>query len=227
MTPLRNASAPVAAPGFTPPPGGHLRLMQTAQSDFLSKGGAMFLALQRKYETGELSPTYEYREFPKMLRFNPRDVEIAQPYYVGNETQSRLSTVTKTVWNEVTVDSEAEETETLAAIDRAAEIGIEIGADWTAERLRQVVAQAEHNTSQRPIRPMTAAERKAARIEALRRELAELADDDEAAAAPTSAPAPAANPLAAAQPARRPHRRVNPLPAAAEAPEAIGVDQEA
>jgi hypothetical protein len=183
--------------------------MQMAQTDFLAKGGTLQRVLAAKYKSGELSRIYIFREFPKALNISLGHEEVERSTEVGNGDRKVAWKERREVFANLVVQNPDEEDETLAAVDRAAELGIAIGADWTAERLREVVALAERGS--RPTRPLTAAERKAARIEALRLELATLTDEEADGAAP--------NPLAT-QPARRPHRRTHPAaqPDATEAP---------
>ena len=99
-------------------------------------------------------------------------------------------------------DAEEEEA-TRAVYDLAHEMGVEIDLRWDAATLRQVVKQQSRRASGRVVQQPAGVDveaAKAARIAALRAELADL----------TEAPTPGSNPLTATSSnrARRPHRRI-------------------
>jgi hypothetical protein len=202
----------------------HLEL-KLAQANFLSSGGVLQMALTKKYKTGELSRVYEFQEYPKALNIPLGEEEVECSTEVGNGSVKKHWTETRQIIADLVVHDRAEEAATLAAIERADDLGIEIGRDWTAPRLRDAVAQAERAATQ----PRSIEDRKAARIEALRRELAALvADEAEGAANPESSDV---DPLRFTAPPtlRRPHRRTRfPSPLdLIEAPPEPSTDQAA
>jgi hypothetical protein len=207
MTPIPTMVAPDAAPktGVS----AHYE-QQLAQEEFMQRGGTPRIALGKKYKSGELSPDYEYREFPKCLNLScgMRDV----PWQTETVKGATLHGVeTREMIAIMRVEDAEEEADTRAAYDLAREMGVEIEPSWDAATLRQVVKQ--HSTSRRAaarVAAQTPAEvdaeaAKASRIAALQAELAELT-------ALTEGDAPDINPLAApsSSPARRPHRRTRP-----------------
>ena len=191
----------------------HLEV-KLAQAEFMTRGGVLQVALTKKFKSGELSRTYVHQEFPKCLNIPLGTEAIDRETEIGNGSRKIHWTETRQIVADLVVQDRVEEADTLDAIERADELGIAIDPTWTAARLRDVVAQAELAG----VQPRTVEDRKAARIEALRRELAALEGGD-AAEAEGAAP-PAANPLLFATPsvARRPHRRTRGImpPAASE-----------
>ena len=77
--------------------------VELSQQQFLNAGGIFARALIAKQKNGELAKEYEYREYPKMLRLNPREVEVPHIYYIGAETSPRTEYITKTVYDEIIV----------------------------------------------------------------------------------------------------------------------------
>ena len=139
--------------------------MAESQFEYLRKGGPLAPALQIMREKGLLPETYEFIEFPKALNL-PLDW-VGQGEIVAN----------------CIVADEQEEAATRIAFDRAREFGVRLEPDWDAKRIRDAVAVANKRHAPKP----TPEQVKAARVAALKAELATL-EPAEAAAAPVSTP---------------------------------------
>lgn len=125
--------------------------VELSQQQFLNAGGIFARALIAKQKNGELAKEYEYREYPKMLRLNPREVEVPHIYYIGAETSPRTEYITKTVYDEIIVHSEEDEERVLSGgktsgdleqerqnlIARARVLGIKVDTAWSAVRLKR------------------------------------------------------------------------------------------
>ena len=125
--------------------------VELSQQQFLNAGGIFARALIAKKNNGELAKEYEYREYPKMLRLNPREVEVPHIYYIGAETSPRTEYITKTVYDEIIVHSEEDEERVLSGgktsgdleqerqnlIARARVLGIKVDTAWSAVRLKR------------------------------------------------------------------------------------------
>jgi hypothetical protein len=220
MTPLPG----LVAPAVTPKSGvsQHYEL-ELAQTEFLQRGGTMRIALGKKYKSGELSPDYVFREYPKCLNLSCGERQVPWETETVKGVTLRGSDLREMIALMRVEDAEEEEA-TRAAYDLARELDIEIEPSWDAATLRLVVKQ--HSASRRAaarVAAQTPAEvdaeaAKAARVAALRAELADLTGD----AAPDS------NPLAApsSSPARRPHRRTRPPEAGQPAGDAAPLDEQ-
>ena len=125
--------------------------VELSQQQFLNAGGIFARALIAKKNNGELAKEYEYREYPKMLRLNPREVEVPHIYYIGAETSPRTEYITKTVYDEIIVHSEEDEERVLSGgktsgdleqerqnlIARARVLGIKVDTAGAAVRLKR------------------------------------------------------------------------------------------
>lgn len=185
-------------------------ISEQAQTEFLSRGGSAMMALQKKFASGEIPRPglYVHQEYPKALNLSlgVRQIDMQTETIKG-------ATISWTERREVTwpavVQNEAEEAEVLGAFDRAEELDVEIDPAWSAAQFLQIVQQTSAAAKSGNRRPLTADERKSARIAELQAELAALTGDGN----PVAAREPPAKP-------RRPHRRTRPLPPASppEAP---------
>ena len=122
---------------------------------FLMAGGAYELPLMQKYDSGELKQGYVYQEYPKMLRLNPRDIEVERTVDLANGTQKTVIE-TKRVYDDTIVNSEEEEERVLSGGKTSAELeeqrqgllvrcaNMNIPADpaWSAVRLRRLLGDA-------------------------------------------------------------------------------------
>jgi hypothetical protein len=140
--------------------------MAQSQFDYLMRGGPLAPALQIMREKGLLPETYEFIEFPKALNL-PLD-------WIGGQGEVVANCI---------VADEQEEAATRIAFDRAREFGVRLEPDWDAKRIRDAVAVA----NKRHAPKLTPEQVKAARVAALKAELAAL-EPAEAAAAPVSTP---------------------------------------
>ena len=191
---------------------------EMSQTEFLQKGRALRLALGAKYKAGELSPNYEFREFPKALNLSCGERQVPWETETVKGAVLRGSDLREMVALMVVGDAEEEEA-TRAAYDLAHEMGVEIDPRWDAATLRQVVKQQSRRASGRVVQRPAGVDveaAKAARIAALRAELADV----------TVAPPPGCNPLPATSSnrARRPHRRTGEAASAVAANDADPLD---
>jgi hypothetical protein len=127
--------------------------VELAQAEFMARGGVMQMALTKKYKSGELVKPgkYEWQEYPKMLRLNPREEEIEQKYFIGNSQTPNVSYVTRLVYDEIVVNSEDEEERVLSGgktagaieaerqelLAKARLLGLRVDSNWSVVRLRR------------------------------------------------------------------------------------------
>ncbi len=123
-------------------------------NQFLMRGGAYELPLMQKYDSGELKP-YEYREYPKMLRLNARDVEITRTVELVDGTKQRVVETVRQ-YDDIIVNSEDEEERVLSGgrtsaqleeerqglLVRCSNMNIPADASWSAVRLRRLLGDA-------------------------------------------------------------------------------------
>lgn len=130
----------------------------SAQTDFLRRGGPMAAILDAKYETGELSREYVHHEYPKMLRrsLGVKHFDHVTEMIVGGNKTVREWTEDKEVFEEIIVNSEAEEEAVLAGgmsegqieeerqemIVLAKQRGISVDPTWGLVRLQRELGAA-------------------------------------------------------------------------------------
>lgn len=128
---------------------------QLGQHNFLMRGGTYELPLQWLRERGEIPSEYIHREYPKMLRLNPREIEVRRTLELCDGTKEKV-VETRTVYDEIIVNSEDEEERVLAGgrtsgqmeedrqglLMRCRANGIPADPSWSAVRLRRELGDA-------------------------------------------------------------------------------------
>lgn len=156
----------------------------SAQSEFLRRGGPLRGVLAQKYDKGELIPPedYEHAAFPKMLHFDlgVREYERTTEAIRGKDTVNLAWTERRQVEFAPIVQDEDEEAQAETAFARAQELEITIEPDWTLRRLLTEVDIAERvaggTVKARPVAMRgTAEERQRSEMDELRHQLAEQA----------------------------------------------------
>lgn len=128
-----------------------------ATNRFLRDGGLFALPLQRMREAGIIPAegTTPYQEYPKIIRLNPREVEVKRMVELCDKS-TVSDTTTKTIYDEYTVNSEDEEERVLSGGKTSAQIeeerqgllgrcsNMNIAADpsWSVVRLRRLLGDA-------------------------------------------------------------------------------------
>ena len=127
------------------------------QFRFLSQGGINQAGLAKLRDEGKLplEGHYVFKEYPKMLRLNERTVEA--PRIVEYCDGTKKSTVeTRTIYDEIEVNSEEEEERVLSGgktsaqiederqglLQRCRNMGIPADPAWTSVRLRRELGDA-------------------------------------------------------------------------------------
>lgn len=122
---------------------------------FLLQGGAFQFGLAKLQEDGILAAEYVYHEYPRMVRINPRMVTTER----STDTCDKRTitwTETKEVYDEIIVNSEAEEERVLSGgktssqmederqglLQRCRTMGIPADPGWSSVRLRRELGDA-------------------------------------------------------------------------------------
>ncbi len=148
-----------------------------ATNRFLRDGGLFALPLQRMREQGIFPQegATPYAEYPKMLRLNPRQVEVKRTVDLCDGTKTPDVT-TKTVYEEIIVNSEDEEERVLAGgktsdkveeerqglLVRCSHMNIPADPTWSTVRLKRLLGDA---LDAPPADEMGALQAKLARLE--------------------------------------------------------------
>jgi hypothetical protein len=130
--------------------------IQLAQQNFLQRGGIFEMPLQRMRKAGEIAGEgdYVFKEYPKMLRLNEREVTAERIVDLCTGGKERV-TETKTIWDEIIVTSEEEEERVLSGgkttaqlehdrqnlLFRCRNLGIHADPTWSAVRLRRELGE--------------------------------------------------------------------------------------
>jgi hypothetical protein len=168
-----------------------------AQTDFMMRGGTYEIALAQHMATGHVQKQYVYREYPKMLYLNPREIEEVRLVDTcdGRKLESREK---RTVFDQFVVHSEEEEERVLAGgrssvelederqtlFARARALNIKADPAWSIVRLKRemgdVMDAAPGNEMAKLEAELTNLRKLAAmqkEIEDLRAQLGSTADD--------------------------------------------------
>jgi hypothetical protein len=172
-----------------------------ATNRFLRDGGLYALPLQKLREQGVFPEegATPYQEYPKIIRLNPREVVVKRMVELCDKS-TVPDEITKTVYDEYTVNSEAEEERVLAGGKTSAQIeeerqgllvkcshmGIAADPSWSTVRLKRLLGESLDSPA--PADEMGALKAKLerleemaamrARIAALEAQLAKPAEDD-------------------------------------------------
>lgn len=129
--------------------------IQLGQQNFLMRGGTYELPLQMLRKAGILADGYEFHEYPKLLRVNPRTVTAPRIIDLCTGAKETVSE-TRTVYDEIIVNSEDEEERVLSGgkttvqmeeerqglLFRCRQNGIPADPTWSAVRLRRELGDA-------------------------------------------------------------------------------------
>ncbi len=124
--------------------------IEAAQEEFLRRGGLFVNTLIDKQKRGEIQKSWEYQEYPKMVRIS----QGIQQFEMSTETvdkRQKTWTEDREVFKEFIVNSEEEEERVLsggkttaaaeeerqALLHKAAAFGIKVDRSWSAIRLRR------------------------------------------------------------------------------------------
>jgi hypothetical protein len=135
--------------------------MSASQQNFLRDGGPMSAVLEAKYQSGELSRDYVYRDYPKLLRrsLGIKHFDHATEVIRGNATVIRDWSEDREVFEEIIVKSEAEEEAVLSGGRTAAQVeedrqamivlcrqrNIQVDPTWGIVRLQRELGAAPSN----------------------------------------------------------------------------------
>lgn len=174
--------------------------VQHGQQQFLMRGGTYELPLQRMRKEGLIDSEYVFREYPKLLRINPREVtkSRAMDYCDGRK---EVVLETRTIYDDIVVNSEEEEERVLSGGQTTSQMeearqgllircranGIPADPSWSAVRLRRELgdaldAPAPTDNMAKLEAELTTLRRMAsmqAEIDALRAQMARPAEDPE------------------------------------------------
>lgn len=128
---------------------------QLGQHNFLMRGGTYELPLQWLRERGEIASEHVHREYPKMLRLNPREVTKPRVLELCDGTKEKI-VETHTIYDDIIVNSEDEEERVLSGGRTSAQLeedrqglllrcranGIPADPSWSAVRLRRELGDA-------------------------------------------------------------------------------------
>jgi len=126
-----------------------------AQTQFLQRGGVLSRAIAKKMETGEMSQTYTFREYPKMLRISKgvHSIECTTENVKGKTLEW---TEQRELFDEIIVATEEEEERVLSGgrtsaqieqerldlIGRCRNAGLRVDPTWSSVRLRRELGDA-------------------------------------------------------------------------------------
>ncbi|OYV74787.1 MAG: hypothetical protein B7Z66_15335, partial [Chromatiales bacterium 21-64-14] len=128
---------------------------EIAQEQFLQRGGVLSRAIAAKIESGEMTRTHIFREYPKMLRIS-KGVQSIACSTEDIRGKTREWTEEREIFDEIVVHSEEEEERVMAGgrtstqleqervdlLARCRNAGIRADPQWSAVRLRRELGEA-------------------------------------------------------------------------------------
>lgn len=129
--------------------------VQLGQQNFLMRGGTYELPLQEMRKKGLIDSEYIFREYPKLLRINPREVTKPRAMHYCDGTKETIQE-TRTIYDDIVVNSEEEEERVLSGGRTSSQLeedrqglllrcrsnGIPADPSWSAVRLRRELGDA-------------------------------------------------------------------------------------